>query len=157
MRNHVFASTLALLALILALLLVLTFGLGAGEASGQVRDDATARSTTATPTSIDTWVYPTGERKDPVVPPSALYSGEGFPQLEVSMIAYDAADPVASRVLVVMGGAEPIRRVVTVGEWVGRYQIEGIERDRVHVRVRTLGALREETLFPVSVSSSPGR
>lgn len=157
MRNHVFVSSLGLLALILALLLALVFWGGAVEATGQVPDVGARPAPSVAPEPGRVWVYPAGERKDPVVPPAALYSGEGFPQLEVSMIAFDAANPAASRVLVVMGGAEPIRRVARIGEWVGRYRIEGIERDRVHVRVRTLGALREETLFPEGVSPAPAR
>lgn len=92
------------------------------------------------------WVYPRLDRRDPLVPPGALYSAKERPELMVSLIMYDGADPGASRALVRLEGEEPIREVVRAGSEIGDYRIARIDRACVVVVVQSLGAQREATM-----------
>lgn len=131
---------------------------GAGPARGQTPAGPPSdrdRSLRGVEAETPRWFYPRGERVDPVVPPPALYSGEGFPLLNVSAILFDPETPDESRALVQLGGANPIRRVVRTGDVVGGFGIYRIERNRVVVSIETLGASRLEVLSPTR-GDAPG-
>jgi hypothetical protein len=104
--------------------------------------------------TFERWVYPRGELRDPVIPPSVLYSGEGFSELRVSTIMVDPTDVRHSYAVVYLDGREPIRRVVRVGDQVGDYRIVEISPARVVATLRSLGAVRQVVLEPPRRSGS---
>lgn len=70
------------------------------------------------------WVYPQEVgRRDPVLPPAALYSGEGFPDLEVSSVMYNSLRPSEARAVVFLGGRNRLRKLVGPGDRIGDYRI----------------------------------
>lgn len=92
------------------------------------------------------WSYPRGERSDPVLPPAALYTGEASARLHLDAVMYDAQTPAASRALVRLGEDPATRRVVRAGDVVGSYRIHRVERGRIVVELRALGAARQVVL-----------
>lgn len=104
----------------------------------------------------EVWVYPRGDRPDPVLPPAALYSGEGTKAVEVTVIQFDPDDASKSRALIrtSMSG-RLIRRVVQEGEEIDGFSVMAIERDRIIVEIETLGAARREALELVRKETRP--
>jgi hypothetical protein len=93
------------------------------------------------------WSYPrAADRRDPVVPPQALYSGEGFPELRVHSIAHDPRDPSDSRALVVLTGRSGVRAVVRAGDRLGQYQVLQVHRGCVVAQQNVLGSTRRVVL-----------
>ena len=104
------------------------------------------------------WSYPrAADRRDPVVPPRALYSGEGFPELRVHSIAHDPASPRDSRALVVLTGRSGTRAVVRPGDRVGQYQVLEVRRGCVVARQSVLGSTRRVVLCLPRPGEAPGR
>jgi hypothetical protein len=92
------------------------------------------------------WSYPRGVRRDPVIPPEALYTGEGFPELRVHSIAHDPVDPRDSRALVVLTGRSGGRQVVRAGDRIGQYQVVAVQRSCLVTQQNVLGSTRRVVL-----------
>lgn len=93
------------------------------------------------------WSYPrSATRRDPVIPPEALYSGDGFPELRVHSIVHDRKDPRDSRALVVLTGKNGGRSVVRAGDRVGQYQVVAVQRGCITARQNVLGSTRSVVL-----------
>ncbi len=93
------------------------------------------------------WSYPrSATRRDPVIPPEALYTGEGFPELRVHSIVHDPRDPRDSRALVVLTGKNGGRSVVRAGDRVGQYQVVAVRRGCITARQNVLGSTRSVVL-----------
>jgi hypothetical protein len=92
------------------------------------------------------WSYPRGDRRDPVIPPEALYNGDGFPELRVHSIAHDPADPRDSRALVVLTGKRGGRSVVRAGDRVGQYRVLAVQRRCLVALQNVLGSGRRIVL-----------
>ena len=93
------------------------------------------------------WSYPRGiGRRDPVIPPEALYTGEGFPELRVHSIVHDRADPRDSRALVVLTGRSGGRAVVRAGDRIGQYQVVAVQRGCLVAHQNVLGSTRRVVL-----------
>lgn len=104
----------------------------------------------------EVWVYPRGDRPDPVLPPPALYSGEGTKAVEVTVIQFDSEDAAKSRALVRTSvGGVLIRRVVQEGDEIDGFSVLAIEPDRIIVEIETLGAARREALQLVRREARP--
>lgn len=89
------------------------------------------------------WSYPRApDRRDPVLPPEALYTGDGFPELRVHSIAHDPADPRDSRALVVLTGKRGERSVVRAGDRVGQYRVLAVRRNCLVALQNVLGSGR---------------
>lgn len=100
------------------------------------------------------WSYPSGVRRDPVVPPRELYAPDAFAALRVGSIFYDPSDVRASRVVVHLDAGTPGRWLVGAGDRVGRYRVVEILADRVRVLFDFLGSPRPQTLEPLRQSSA---
>jgi hypothetical protein len=92
------------------------------------------------------WSYPRGDRRDPVIPPEALYNGDGFPELRVHSIAHDPADPRDSRALVALTGKRGGRSVVRAGDRVGQYRVLAVQRRCLVALQNVLGSGRRIVL-----------
>jgi len=93
------------------------------------------------------WSYPrSATRRDPVIPPEALYTGDGFPELRVHSIVHDPANPRDSRALVVLTGKNGGRSVVRTGDRVGQYQVVAVRRGCITARQNVLGSNRNVVL-----------
>jgi hypothetical protein len=93
------------------------------------------------------WSYPRApDRRDPVLPPEALYTGDGFPELRVHSIAHDPADPRDSRALVVLTGKRGARSVVRAGDRVGEYRVIAVQRSCLVALQNVLGSDRRIVL-----------
>lgn len=93
------------------------------------------------------WSYPRSTtRRDPVIPPEALYTGDGFPELRVHSIVHDPRDPRDSRALVVLTGRNGGRSVVRAGDRVGQYQVVAVQRGCITARQNVLGSTRNVVL-----------
>ena len=93
------------------------------------------------------WSYPRSvTRRDPVIPPEALYTGDGFPELRVHSIVHDRRDPRDSRALVVLTGRNGGRSVVRAGDRVGQYQVVAVQRGCITARQNVLGSTRNVVL-----------
>jgi hypothetical protein len=93
------------------------------------------------------WSYPRdAARRDPVIPPEALYTGDGFPELRVHSIVHDPADPRDSRALVVLTGKSGGRSVVRAGDRVGQYQVVAVQRSCLVAHQNVLGSNRRVVL-----------
>lgn len=93
------------------------------------------------------WSYPRDAgRRDPVIPPEALYTGEGFPELRVHSIVHDPADPRDSRALVVLTGRSGGRSVVRAGDRIGQYQVVAVQRGCLVAHQNVLGSTRRVVL-----------
>lgn len=100
----------------------------------------------AQPEPSRAWSYPRGDRRDPVIPPEALYNGDGFPELRVHSIAHDPANPRDSRALVVLTGKRGGRSVVRVGDRVGQYRVLAVQRRCLVALQNVLGSGRRIVL-----------
>ena len=104
------------------------------------------------------WSYPRAtERRDPVIPPRALLSGEGFPELRVHSIAHDPASPRDSRALVVLTGRSGTRAVVRAGDRVGEYRVLQVQRGCVVALQNVLGSTRRVVLCLSRPGEGPRR
>jgi len=93
------------------------------------------------------WSYPrSATRRDPVIPPEALYTGDGFPELRVHSIVHDPQDPRDSRALVVLTGKNGGRSVVRAGDRVGQYKVVAVQRGCITARQNVLGSTRSVVL-----------
>ena len=93
------------------------------------------------------WSYPrSATRRDPVIPPEALYTGDGFPELRVHSIVHDPRDPRDSRALVLLTGKNGGRSVVRPGDRVGQYQVVAVQRGCITARQNVLGSTRNVVL-----------
>ncbi len=93
------------------------------------------------------WSYPRApDRRDPVIPPEALYTGDGFPELRVHSIAHDPASPRDSRALVVLTGKRGGRSVVRAGDRVGQYRVLAVQRRCLVALQNVLGSGRRVVL-----------
>lgn len=93
------------------------------------------------------WSYPRdAARRDPVIPPEALYTGDGFPELRVHSIVHDPADPRDSRALVVLTGKNGGRLVVRAGDRAGQYQVVAVQRGCIVAHQNVLGSTRRVVL-----------
>ncbi|HEX8361197.1 MAG TPA: hypothetical protein VF613_13875 [Longimicrobium sp.] len=93
------------------------------------------------------WSYPRApDRRDPVIPPEALYTGDGFPELRVHSIAHDPTDPRDSRALVVLTGTRGGRSVVRAGDRVGQYRVLAVQRRCLVALQNVLGSGRRIVL-----------
>lgn len=88
------------------------------------------------------WVYPRGERPNPLSPPEVLYTGEAVPRVSVTTIIPKAGDMPASLAVVRIGAEGAKRQVVRVGSTVGNVRVVRIEADGVEFLVRVLGTPR---------------
>lgn len=97
--------------------------------------------------SARAWSYPRApDRRDPVLPPEALYTGDGFPELRVHSIAHDPVDPRDSRALVVLTGKRGGRSVVRAGDRVGQYRVLAVQRSCLVALQNVLGSGRRTVL-----------
>ena len=90
----------------------------------------------------DRWLYPRGDRPNPLAPPRVLYSGELAPRLSVTAITQRSDQPGTARAVVRLGSPVVERRVVKAGDRVGPYRIERVQMDGLWVRLTALGTAR---------------
>lgn len=100
-----------------------------------------------------TWLYPRGERRDPMRPPAELYETAGRAALRVEVII---TSPRRSRALVRLG-PDGAWSVVGAGDRVGDYRIARVAPDGVVAVLSALGAERTVTVLPDSIRSTPPR
>lgn len=91
--------------------------------------------------------YPRFGRLDPVEPPPTVTKATAFPELSLTGIVFDEADPARSAaILRVTRDGETDRRVVRAGDTIDQYRIVGVEAGQVLIDVYLYGGVRRLTL-----------
>ena len=95
------------------------------------------------------WVYPRGERQNPLAPPAQLYTGELAPKLVVTTVMAAEGRPM----MAVVRYGEPMieRRSVRAGDRIGPYRIERVQENGLWVWLTALGSERRMFIWRAGI------